>query len=203
LSNSRDGFEVDLTGYKERQSARLEPGKYLVRITDAETGETKNHDPKVTLFYTVVGTSFNGQPLVDTLTLTEKALFRVVKVMRAVGLPVEKKKVVIPFRQLLGRTMCVTVADGDEYNGVVKSEVRDYAPAAMYVSEHGVPTSESEAPAADAQGSPVTYQETEEKVDEASFTEEKSDEFDGEDPWGSDARINGTEVELPAEEITL
>lgn len=196
MSNNKDGFEVDLTGYKERQSARLEPGKYLVRITDAETGETKNHDPKVTLFYTVVGTSFNGQPLVDTLTLTDKALFRVVKVMRAVGLPVEKKKVVIPFKQLLGRTLCVTVADGDEYNGVVKSEVRDYAPAAMYTAEQGEVAGED----------PTGPEETETTsntpvAEEQAWTEElsKAHELDGEDPWGSHA--GG--MALPSEDIQL
>lgn len=194
MSTSRDGFEVDLTGYKERQSARLEPGKYLVRITDAETGETKNHDPKVTLFYTVVGTSFNGQPLVDTLTLTDKALFRVVKVMRAVGLSVEKKKVVIPFKQLLGRTLCVTVADGDEYNGVVKSEVRDYAPAAMYEG--------AEVPVV-----VTANEEIVDKIDYAQRDEEqawtkdlsKAHEFDGEDPWGS----HDGEMALPSEDIQL
>lgn len=193
MSNNKDGFEVDLTGYKERQSARLEPGKYLVRITDAETGETKNHDPKVTLFYTVVGTSFNGQPLVDTLTLTDKALFRVVKVMRAVGLPVEKKKVVIPFKQLLGRTLCITVADGDEYNGVVKSEVRDYAPAAMY--DGGETPADAFTPMAEAS------QEAPEAEDEKAWTEElsKAHELDGEDPWGSHA--GG--MALPSEDIQL
>lgn len=129
MSNAKDGFEVDLSGYKERVSARLTPGEYLVRIEDAETGETKAGDPKVTLFYTVIGGAFDGSPLIDTLTLTEKALFRVVNVLRAVGLKVEKKKLVIPFKLLLGRTLTVTVADGDEYNGNIKSEIKTYGPA--------------------------------------------------------------------------
>jgi hypothetical protein len=129
MSNNRDGFEIDLTGYVDRSSALLDPGTYLVRIVKAEAGETKKGDPKVTLFYTVVGGAFDGSPLVDTLTLTEAAMFRVVKVLRAVGLKVEKKKLIIPFKALVGRTLAVTVDTGDAYNGVKKSEVRDYGPS--------------------------------------------------------------------------
>lgn len=132
--SNRDGFEVDLSTYKDRQSARLEPGKYLVRITDAETGTTKGGDPKVTLFYNVVGGPAAGSPLIDTLTLTDKAMFRLVKVMRAIGMTVDKKKQVLPFRAFVGKTMYVTVADGEEYNDVIKSEVRDYAPSGNVAS---------------------------------------------------------------------
>lgn len=128
-----DGVEIDLSGYKERSSAHLTPGKYLVRIEDAESGFTKtNNDPKVTLFYSVVGGPYEGSPLIDTLTLTDKAMFRVVKVLRALGLKVEKKKFVLPFKLIVGRTMTVQVKDGEPYNDIVKSEVQDYFPAAAF-----------------------------------------------------------------------
>lgn len=191
MANSRDGFEVDLTDYKDRMSARLEPGKYLVRITDGEIGETKDTKaPKVVLYYTVVGTSFNGQPLVDHLPLSGKAVFRIVQVMRALSVTVDKgKKFVVPFNKMINRTMCVTVVDGDEYNGQVKSQVQSYAPASMY--EGHAEKELKEDTNADAMEQEAAAEE------EHTYTEE----FDGEDAHGWAARAN--EVDLPEEQIAL
>lgn len=130
--SAREGFFIDLSNYKESRSDRIAEGSYLVRITDAQAGETKKGDPKVTLWYNVVGGPFADATLIDTLTLTEKAAFRTVNVLRSVGVKVEKRNMNIPFKQLIGRTLVVTVKDGEEYNDEIKSEVRSYAPAATW-----------------------------------------------------------------------
>lgn len=132
---SRDGFFVDFSNYKDRSSAHLPEGVYLVRVTDAELVETKKGDPMVNLFYEVVGGAYAGSPLIDRLVLTEKALWRVAKVLRALGFKVEKRNMNIPFKQTLGRTLAITVSDGEPYNGEVRSEIRDYAPAASIKAE--------------------------------------------------------------------
>lgn len=138
--SNRDGFFIDLSNFKDRSSAHLTPGKYLVRVIDAELTETKKGDPMVNLFYTVVGTAHDGEPLIDRLTLTEKAAWRVVKVLRALGVKVEKRNMQIPFKQIIGRTLVVTVEDGEPYNGEVRSEIRDYAPGATWASVNGAAT---------------------------------------------------------------
>lgn len=130
--SNRDGFFIDLSNFKDRSSAHLTPGKYLVRVIDAELTETKKGDPMVNLFYAVVGGVHDGEPLIDRLTLTEKAAWRVVKVLRALGVKVEKRNMQIPFKQIVGRTLVVTVEDGEPYNGEVRSEIRDYAPGASW-----------------------------------------------------------------------
>lgn len=129
---SRDGFFFDLTNYKERNSVRLPEGEHLVRVTDAELVETKKGDPMVNLFYTVVGGAHDGDPLIDRLVLTDRAAWKVVKVLRALGIKIEKRNMQIPFKQIIGRTLVVTVSDGEPYNGEIRSEVRDYAPGATW-----------------------------------------------------------------------
>lgn len=162
MSTMREGFVVDLTGYRDRSSARLPEGDYLVRITDAETTEIKSGDnagkPMVNLFYEVVDGPSRGQVLVDRLPITEKALWRVVGFLRAVGLKVEKKQLQIPFKLLVGRTLIVTVEDGEPYNGNVKSEVRGYANSAA------APTPEQATPAATYVTEPVIEVEPEEEA---------------------------------------
>lgn len=139
MSNAREGFVVDFTGYKDRQSARVPEGDYLVRISDAEVTEIKSGDnagkPMVNLYYEIAQGSSTGQMLVDRLPITEKALWRVAAFLRAIGLKVEKKQLQIPFKLIMGRTFVVTVKDGEPYNGNVKSEVTSYASAAGFTVE--------------------------------------------------------------------
>lgn len=179
---SRDGFFVDFSNYRDRSSAHLPEGVYLVRVTDAELVETKKGDPMVNLFYEVVGGAFAGSPLIDRLVLTEKALWRVAKVLRALGFKVEKRNMNIPFKQTLGRTLAITVSDGEPYNGEVRSEIRDYAPAASVKPEESAPihqdgephtigTAESEGPLGD---------EIRAANAEDTFTQEKATEERGE-----------------------
>lgn len=154
MSNAREGFVVDLSGYKDRSSARLPEGDYLVRITDGEVTEIKSGNnagqPMVNLFYEVVGGPSAGQVLVDRLPITENALWRVVAFLRAVGLKVEKKQLQIPFKLIVGRSLTVTVEDGEPYNGNIKSEIRGYAQATA------APKAETASPAQTFVTAPVT-----------------------------------------------
>lgn len=133
MSGPRESFNIDFTNYKDRSSAHLAPGEYLVRVVDAEVTETKkNADPMINVFYEVQGGAFAGSPLIDRLVLTDKALWRAVKVFRALGLKVEKRNMNIPLKMILGRTLVVKVSDGEPYNDEIRSEIREYFPAASF-----------------------------------------------------------------------
>lgn len=188
--SNRDGFFIDLSNYKERSSARLAEGEYLVRVTDAELTETKKGDPMVNLFYTVVGGVHDGEPLIDRLTLTEKAAWRVVKVLRALGVKVEKRNMQIPFKQIIGRTLVVRVEDGEPYNGETRSEIRDYAPGATWAGGTAATATASE---------PVVGEVSEEAVS----AEEIEREFP-ESPPEIPADTTGGEIAVPSSgEVTL
>lgn len=119
-------FVLDLSNYKDRVGARVEPGRYRVVVDDCEMDKSKAGNPMVNVWLRIVGTEFDGATLTDRLTITDKALFRVVGFMQAIGLPTPKKRVQIDLRQFTGKTLDVDVEDGDPYNGRIKSEVRGY-----------------------------------------------------------------------------
>lgn len=119
-------FILDLSNYKDRVGARVEPGRYRVVVDDAEMDKSKAGNPMVNVWLRIVGGEFNGSTLTDRLTLTDKALFRVVGFMQAIGLPTPKKRLQVSTGQFIGKTLDVDVEDGDPYNGRIKSEVRGY-----------------------------------------------------------------------------
>lgn len=132
---------IDLTLFKPRFGDRVPEGMYLVKVTDAKAGETKKGDPKITLWYDVVSGPEAGSVLVDTLTLTENAMFRAVNFMRAIGLPTPKKKLPINLNSWIGKRLAVVVADGEPWgdNNEVRSEVRSYGRASLVPTPAAAP----------------------------------------------------------------
>ncbi|AWN07813.1 single strand DNA binding protein [Microbacterium phage Hendrix] len=146
-----DTMVIDLSNYKDRVGARVTPGRYRVVVEDVEPDQSKAGNPMINLWFRIIGGDFDGQTLVDRLTVTEKALFRVVAFLNAIGLPTPKGKIQINPQKFLGQRLEVDVDDGEPYNGRVKSEVRGYMrlpkgsqPAAADIEEP------AEAPAAAA-----------------------------------------------------
>lgn len=120
---------VDLTNYKERTSARIAPGTYRVQVEDTEETTTKKGDPMINVWLRVVGGEYDGATLVDRLTITEKALFRVVGFMQALGMPTPKKRLQVDARRFVGKAVVIDVEDGEPWNGQIRSEVRGYSRA--------------------------------------------------------------------------
>lgn len=123
MSNS---MVIDLSNYKDRVGSRVAPNRYRVVVEDVEVDQSKAGNPMINLWFRIVGGEFDGQTLVDRLTLTEKALFRVVGFMQALGFPTPKQKLQINPQKFVGQILDVDVEDGEPYNGRVKSEVRGY-----------------------------------------------------------------------------
>jgi hypothetical protein len=121
-----DELIVDLTNYKDRVGNRVVPGRYTVLVEDAELDKSQAGNDMVNLWLRVTGGEFDGATIVDRLTITEKALFRVVGFMQAIGLPTPRKRFKMNVRAFVGKTLDVDVEDGEPYNGRVKSEVRGY-----------------------------------------------------------------------------
>lgn len=117
---------IDLSNYKDRVGSRVLPGRYRVVVEDVEADQSKAGNPMINLWFRITGGEFDGQTLVDRLTVTEKALFRVVGFMQAIGLPTPKKRLQVNPQKFLGQVLDVDVDDGEPYNGRVKSEVRGY-----------------------------------------------------------------------------
>ncbi len=198
MSGPRDSFYVDFSNYKDRSSARLPEGEYLVRVADAEVTETKKGDPMVNVFLTVAGGPYADSPIIDRLTITEKALWRVANAFRALGFKVEKRNMNFPIKAMIGRTMVIKVSDGDEYNGEIRSEIRSYAPAGTFkgydfLAAEAVttePATEADLPAWEDNGGSM---EADEATDPTAQTETAAD--------ASAVQADATDV--PSEGISL
>lgn len=117
---------IDLTNYRDTNGSRVDEGTYTVYVEHAEMDKSKAGNDMILLNLQIQGGEFDGQTLVDRLTLTDKALFRVVNFMQALGYPTPKKRVRINLAQFVGKYLQVEVEDGEPYMGRVKSEVRGY-----------------------------------------------------------------------------
>lgn len=117
---------VDLTNYKDKVGARIQPGRYVVVVEDAETDTAKSGNPMINVWLRVLGGEFDGSTVVDRLVITPNSLFRIVGFMQAIGLPTPKKKLKLNVGAFIGRTLEIDVEDGDPYNGRIKTEVRGY-----------------------------------------------------------------------------
>lgn len=122
-----DEVVLDLTNYKDRVGSRVTPGRYKVYVEDAELDSTRDNKPMINIWLRIQGGSFDGATVIDRLLPAhEKALFRVVGFLQAIGMPTPKKRMKLNVRSLIGRTLEVDIEDGEPYNGRVKSEIRGY-----------------------------------------------------------------------------
>ena len=190
-----DELIVDLTNYKDRVGNRVAPGRYTVIVEDVESDTSKAGNPMVNTWLRVQGGDFDGATIIDRLTVTEKALFRVVGFMQAVGLPTPKKKFKMNPRVFVGKTLDIDVEDGEPYNGRVKSEVRGYM------------RSTGKSPAAD-EGTDLDDLETDTETASAAPAEEKAAEPTAEtgaaDPAASPVENPPAAAETEAtDEVTL
>lgn len=125
-AKSNGNVTIDLTNYRDTSGSRVDEGSYTVYVEHAEMDKSKAGNDMILLNLQIQGGEFDGQTLVDRLTLTDKALFRVVNFMQALGYPTPKKRVRINLAQFVGKYLQVEVEDGEPYMGRVKSEVRGY-----------------------------------------------------------------------------
>lgn len=121
-----DELVVDLSQYKDRVGARVPAGLYRVQVEDAEQDQSRSGNTMVNVWLRIVGGEYDGQTILDRLTMTEKAMFRVVAFLQAVNIPTPKKRIKIDLDKIKGRNLDIEVEDGEPFNGRVKSEVRNY-----------------------------------------------------------------------------
>ena len=142
-------LEIDLTNYRSSFGAKIPNGQYLVRVDHTETTESKAGNPMVNLWYTIIEGDQKGLEIVDRVTVSEKALFRVVGFLDALGIPTPKQRLRLDVARWVGKTLIVEVEEGEPYNGntrMTRMEVRNYFRA---------PSTQAAAPADDAWAAPA------------------------------------------------
>ena len=149
---------LDFSNYAEQQTSEgIQAGKYLARITKAVDSESKNGNTYILLNMQVIGGPKehveSKSVLVDRLTLSDNALFRMANFLPAIGIPVDKK-VAFDSKQFVGKKV-VAIVDMEEYQGQPRPAVKRYAPVATW---------EGELPAAPATAAADDFEEEAEEV---------------------------------------
>lgn len=149
---------LDFSNYAEQQTSEgIQAGKYLARITKAVDSESKNGNTYILLNMQVIGGPEehvdSKSVLVDRLTLSDNALFRMANFLPAIGIPVDKK-VAFDSKQFIGKKV-VAIVDMEEYQGQPRPAVKRYAPVATW---------EGELPSAPATAAAEDFEEEVEEV---------------------------------------
>ena len=84
----------------------LPAGLYNVAVSSAKAGTSRNGNRKIDLRYKVTDGEYTDRIIFDTLTFTEKALWKVRQVMQACGFPSNFSGAVDP-EMFIGRVMTV------------------------------------------------------------------------------------------------
>lgn len=149
---------LDFSNYAEQLTSEgIQAGKYLARITKAVDSKSKNGNAYILLNMQVIGGPKehvdSKSVLVDRLTLSDNALFRMANFLPAIGIPVDKK-VAFDSKQFIGKKV-VAIVDMGEYLGQPHPVVKRYAP---------VSTWEGEVPAAPVTAAANDFEEDTEEV---------------------------------------
>ena len=123
---------VDFTGVETRSSVKVPEGDYTAKLVKMEKTNAKSGDKNPMLVvdfeFTSGGKGVVGQRIRDRHILIKDSLWTLRNMLEAMGLKVPNGKMNIKEGQLIGRAVGLTVIDGDEYKGKIRSEVGDYIP---------------------------------------------------------------------------
>lgn len=179
---------IDLSNYKDSGNVRIPEGRYRAIVDDVDLDKSRAGNTMIKVWMRVLGGEHDGAVILDRLTLTDKAMFRVVGFMQGIGIKTPKKKLQINLGTFLNRQVDIEVVDGEPYNGRIRSEIAQYIrvaqPKAEESSEDDLDAleadAEDEAPAA--------------KPAKASPAEEVSEDSD-ENPWDAGDDSDSVDVD--------
>jgi hypothetical protein len=129
MAKTKKGIPVDFTGSNNSGgggggSWRVPEGDYLFKITKVETGTSGAGNAKIVVIMKGVEGKVKGRTLYSHLALTTKALWKVRQLLEALGMEVPSGKGRLDIEGMVGKTVGVTLGDGDPYEGKIKSEAK-------------------------------------------------------------------------------
>ena len=186
--NVNSNIVIDLSNYKDSGNVRIPEGRYRAIVDDVDLDKSRAGNTMIKVWMRVLGGEHDGAIILDRLTLTDKAMFRVVGFMQGIGIKTPKKKLQINLKTFLKRQADIEVVDGEPYNGRIRSEIAQYIriaqPKAEESSEDDLDAleaaAEDEAPAA--------------KPDKASPAKEDAEDSD-ENPWDAGEDSDSVDVD--------
>lgn len=126
---AQDTVRIPLKNYKNTRSDYLPPDTYDFKVTDADVAESGKGNTMIMAWLDVESGPYAGYQLIERLTLTDAAMWRVVGFLRAAGIKTKPgQDLDLPLAKLKGLRVRGVVED-DTFQGRVNSKVQDYYPA--------------------------------------------------------------------------
>lgn len=186
--NVNSNIVIDLSNYKDSGNVRIPEGRYRAVVDDVDLDKSRAGNTMIKVWMRVLGGEHDGAVILDRLTLTDKAMFRVVGFMQGIGIKTPKKKLQINLKTFLKRQADIEVVDGEPYNGRIRSEISQYIRIAQPKAE------ESSEDDLDALEAATEDEAPADKPAKASPTEEAADDPD-ENPWDAGEDSDSVDVD--------
>lgn len=186
--NVNSNIVIDLSNYKDSGNVRIPEGRYRAIVDDVDLDKSRAGNTMIKVWMRVLGGEHDGAIILDRLTLTDKAMFRVVGFMQGIGIKTPKKKLQINLKTFLKRQADIEVVDGEPYNGRIRSEIAQYIRIAQPKAE------ESSEDDLDALEADVEDEAPAAEPAKASPAEEVSEDSD-ENPWDAGEDSDSVDVD--------
>lgn len=188
---------IDLSNYKDSGNVRIPEGRYRAIVDDVDLDKSRAGNTMIKVWMRVLGGEHDGAVILDRLTLTDKAMFRVVGFMQGIGIKTPKKKLQINLGTFLNRQVDIEVVDGEPYNGRIRSEIVQYIRVAQPKAEESSEDDLDDLEAAAEDEAPAAKPSSDAKKAEAAAIVEDVDteDMEPENPWDAGEDSDSVDVD--------
>lgn len=110
-------YTLDLSGYKPNISDTVADGRYLAMVEDYELGKSKAGNDMFTVWLRILEGPEQGKVIIDRLTVTSKALFKIVGFLNGIGQPTPKRRLQIDPQRWLNKKVYIDTSKAEPYRG--------------------------------------------------------------------------------------
>ena len=115
-------IKVDMTGVEAY--GKVNEGIHPAKIVEVEQTTSQAGDDMLTVAFEVTGGPDKGGRVYDNFVLTQKALWKLKVLLRAIGMKCDGK-IMVDLDRMIGKTCDIEVFH-DEYNGQKRAKISDY-----------------------------------------------------------------------------
>lgn len=194
--NVNSNIVIDLSNYKDSGNVRIPEGRYRAVVDDVDLDKSRAGNTMIKVWMRVLGGEHDGAIILDRLTLTDKAMFRVVGFMQGIGIKTPKKKLQINLKTFLKRQADIEVVDGEPYNGRIRSEIAQYIRVAQPKAEESSEDDLDALEAAAEDEAPAKPSSDAKKAEAAAIVQDvDTEDMEPENPWDAGDDSDSVDVD--------
>lgn len=115
-------IKVDMTGVEAY--SKVNEGIHAAKIVEVEQTQSQAGDDMITVAYEVTSGPDKGGRVFDSFVLTQKALWKLKVLLKALGMKCDGR-LIVDLDRLIGKACDIEVFH-DEYNGQIRAKISDY-----------------------------------------------------------------------------